>query len=374
MNIPEKINQIERLLLSHLSCKSEKGIQWVRAFNEGEVSRRSLDPSGKFYDRARLMQKGIQRKLKELPVHDNLSVAECEEYIRAIAPQATCDQKGILQNNVIGAYKALRMVTERYPEVSMWLKQYSSIKGANSIAKKQKEVMEKALQNDPRVLEYKKSINEWKDNQRYENWAYRTKAKYVAQQYGVSNRKAVKNWMKENGEYSIASKEFYDIVVETKAEIYLKDFIRDLMSEDIVVPKDASNMLACAGMAQGVWIGNILGGKYDYVELMPKNVETGYHPPYDKEYDGATAVLAHEFGHVLDYMTNAREDQEIKAIWNSSFINKMKEISTYAGKSCGEMIAEAFAEYLLCKNPRGLAKRIGERLNALYEEQYGSTK
>lgn len=83
------------------------------------------------------------------------------------------------------------------------------------------------------------------------------------------------------------------------------------------------------------------------------------------------SVIVHEFGHVLDFMTDASEDPEILKIWRKRSIDKGVEISNYAKDSCCEMIAEAFAEYHTCKNPRPLARRIGERMAQLYTEKYG---
>lgn len=68
------------------------------------------------------------------------------------------------------------------------------------------------------------------------------------------------------------------------------------------------------------------------------DMSTGYHRA--AKCSAPAAIAAHEFAHVLDYLTNFTTRAELLAALNSGFGGT---VSAYALKSPGEAIAESFA-------------------------------
>lgn len=374
MQTDKKIDLVRQLLLAFGVRNNETGIQWAKAFNREEGLRRQLDPSGQLYDRKRVMRVGTQRKLQALPNAEGLTVEKIEELVTVIAPRAVSRFDGVAEKNVKGAYRALAHVTRKYPEVSYWLRQYGSVKGQAAIGREKALEVQPSIEEGEELAECKKEMDAWRERER-DRWGgywIGQSADSVAKQYKVSSRAPVKKWLKENGAFARATSEFYEIVLDLTVEKTVKDCAKKLAQRAVnfYVPKD-SGYYACASSVGGVWIGNKLGTQ-DYDEEMRVNVEQNWHPPFDEEFGGAMSVMVHELGHVLDYMTGARDDPEILKIWRSKSIDKGKEISRYAKENCAEMIAEAFAEYHTSKSPRPLACRIAKRVDQLYTEKYGA--
>lgn len=376
MQTDKKIDLVRQLLLAFRVRNNETGIQWAKAFNREEGLRRQLDPSGQLYDRNRVMRVGTQRKLQALPNAEGLPVEKIEELVSVIAPNAVSKFDGVLEANVRGAYKALKRVTELYPEVSVWLKQFGSIGGLGTVEQARINELLGTMDDHPDVKRYKQLMENWKANEkttaanRYRGYG----AWWVAKYYSVAGRAPVKKWLREHGSSATATVEFFDLAIDLYVETRVQKRIKETAKKaaGLPVPKDDSGMLACAwNYGNGVWIGNKLGSRENFDESMIGQVARNWHPPFDEDCGGAMSVIVHEFGHVLDFMTDASEDPEILKIWRKRSIDKGVEISNYAKDSCCEMIAEAFAEYHTCKNPRPLARRIGERIAQLYTEKYG---
>lgn len=375
MQTDKKIDLVRQLLLAFGVRKNEAGIQWAKAFNREEGLRRQLDPSGKFYDRNRTMRMAVRRKLEAMPNDVNQPVKKIEELVSVIAPNATSKFDGLREGNVKGAYRGLILVAEQYPEVTAWLTQYSSVSGAKKVAKGSVAAASEKLEETDQVLSFKRELDLWKkDQDRHLEWALGSSAIYVASSYSVAGRAPVKRWMETHGgKYAKATKELFDIVVNTSAEKSLKDYITKTAkrTSDVYVPKDTGYYACLNPGHRGIWISNKVGGKYDYDECVKRDVESGFHPAVDEKYHGATSVMVHELGHALDFMTDAHSDPEILEIWNSPEIHLPTALSRYGATNPHEMIAEAFMEFMLNKEPRDVARRIGERLTKLYTEKYG---
>ena len=375
MQTDKKIDLVRQILLTYSVRNNEAGIQWAKAFNREEALRRELDPAGEFYDRNRVMREGVTRKLQAMPDEANLPVKKIEELVTVIIPNATSKFDGIQEGNVKGAYRGLILVAERYPEVTAWLTQYSSVRGAKKVSKESVVAASEKLEESDRVLSFKRELDLWKkDQDRNLGLILGSSAISVARSYSVAGRAPVKRWMEKNGgEYAAVTKEFFDIVVNACAEKSLKDYITKTAkrTSDVYVPKD-TGFYACLNPGyRGIWISNKVGGKRDYDECVKRDVESGYHPAFDEKYHGATSVMVHELGHALDFMTDAHKDPEILEIWNSVDVYLPKDLSRYGATNPHEMIAEAFMEFMLNKEPRDVARRIGERLTKLYTEKYG---
>ena len=189
---------MRQLLLAFRVRNNETGIQWAKAFNREEGLRRQLDPSGQLYDRNRVMRVGTQRKLQALPNAEGLPVEKIEELVSVIAPNAVSKFDGVLEANVRGAYKALKRVTELYPEVSVWLKQFGSIGGLGTVEQARINELLGTMDDHPDVKRYKQLMENWKANEkttaanRYRGYG----AWWVAKYYSVAGRAPVKKWLR----------------------------------------------------------------------------------------------------------------------------------------------------------------------------------
>ena len=93
------------------------------------------------------------------------------------------------------------------------------------------------------------------------------------------------------------------------------------------------------------------------------NVIMGFHPQGTGTFK---SVIDHELGHAIDYTVGARQDREIVKFWESLDAREVEiGLSAYANTSMAEFIAEGWSEYRNNPHPRLIAKKIGERLEAL---------
>nr|DAT83307.1 MAG TPA: portal [Caudoviricetes sp.] len=78
----------------------------------------------------------------------------------------------------------------------------------------------------------------------------------------------------------------------------------------------------------------------------------------------------HEFGHQLDKFLDLKNDKEIEKIHKQlTKENSFKEkLSGYSQKSKAEMIAEAWSEYRNNSEPREVAKKVGKRVEELWQQ------
>lgn len=123
-----------------------------------------------------------------------------------------------------------------------------------------------------------------------------------------------------------------------------------------------------AGVAfNGVWAK-------DYKKLSEaaaKDARTGWHPQGTEK---PVSILVHEFGHIVDYLLKdaGLRDKYLTPIANEvlqlSVTELGEQLSRYAGTNDREVIAEAFAEYRLSKNPRKWARKIGEAIEEAMTE------
>lgn len=97
-------------------------------------------------------------------------------------------------------------------------------------------------------------------------------------------------------------------------------------------------------------------------QTLEYNVSIGYHP---LGCDDTDSIVYHEIGHLLDRTLNVSDSAEFAALKKEYAPAKIAEgLSRYAAYNAQEMLAEGFAEYRCNKNPRPLARKIGELIDA----------
>lgn len=135
--------------------------------------------------------------------------------------------------------------------------------------------------------------------------------------------------------------------------------------------KNRDNYIALAVMVFGLFDAVIFDtqdfckSKYDNLHRdLINNSAFGFHP------DGCgttKGITYHEMGHLLDFMLGVSSSAEFTAMRREYSPERIaNELSEYATISAAEMLAEGFCEYMCRKNPRPLAKRIGEMIDRFY--------
>ncbi len=97
------------------------------------------------------------------------------------------------------------------------------------------------------------------------------------------------------------------------------------------------------------------------VEILKRDTEAGH---FVKGGGSVKAMIDHEFGHMLDYHYNLRNNPAIMAIMREAE-NVEEELSMYGSSSPAEFIAEAWSEYCNNPKPRKIAKKIGETIEKI---------
>ena len=115
---------------------------------------------------------------------------------------------------------------------------------------------------------------------------------------------------------------------------------------------------------------DILMGK-DIAELNLKakvNADFGFHPKHCTKFQ---CNIYHEVGHILDFILNLKHDEKLFRIieeHGSDYFNIVKNISEYAVEGgIGDIIAEAFAEYIVCPDSNNLINSIGSYIDYKYK-------
>lgn len=100
--------------------------------------------------------------------------------------------------------------------------------------------------------------------------------------------------------------------------------------------------------------------------VLTQNVTTQYHPI---GCDTIRSTVDHELGHQLDGLLGLSADADVISAYNQAVRTDIKsEVSTCAGESIGEFIAECWAESLNNPTPRAFAKKI----SSIVRERYGA--
>lgn len=95
-----------------------------------------------------------------------------------------------------------------------------------------------------------------------------------------------------------------------------------------------------------------------FINALESDVKSGWHPV---GCGTIASVFDHEIAHQIDYVTGLRDNQAMKALWNSLSNEDIKKgLSRYGAKNIAEFIAEGYAEYCNSDKPRSIANKIGE--------------
>ena len=90
-----------------------------------------------------------------------------------------------------------------------------------------------------------------------------------------------------------------------------------------------------------------------------------------KHCNNIQSMIYHEMGHVLTFILNLRDDKKLKAIIDKYTIYKEYiplMLSTYATTDEEELIADAFAEYMMCSKSNRLVNAIGTYIDNKYKK------
>ena len=116
--------------------------------------------------------------------------------------------------------------------------------------------------------------------------------------------------------------------------------------------------------------GNIIVGKnLDYLDERVKQAQKqGNRPEHCSNFK---SIIYHEFGHVLSFILNLDKDRGLYELIKEKSDN-FGEIRTMISffypthNVFDEIIAEAFAEYIMCSNPNELVSSIGNYIDEKY--------
>lgn len=121
----------------------------------------------------------------------------------------------------------------------------------------------------------------------------------------------------------------------------------------------------------GLAFGEILiGSNIEQLNLEAKqNSDVGFHPKHCSTFK---SVIYHEIGHVLDSILSLSNDKKLYTLISEKsdgFKTIHSKISVYALQAkLGEIIAEAFAEYMICPNANDLINCIGDYISKKYKD------
>lgn len=104
-----------------------------------------------------------------------------------------------------------------------------------------------------------------------------------------------------------------------------------------------------------------------FINTLKSDVKSGWHPT---GCGTIASVFDHEIAHQIDYAMSLRDNQAMKALWNSLKKEDIeKGLSRYGASNIAEFIAEGYAEYCNSEKPRDIASKIGE----IIEKAVGKT-
>lgn len=111
----------------------------------------------------------------------------------------------------------------------------------------------------------------------------------------------------------------------------------------------------------------------------PEYVSAGFHPKgteSDESHGAGEAIVMHELGHALGRLLEIQKSPEFQALRYGELasVDIAKEVSRYATTNNAELIAEAFCEYKLSKEPRRVAMAIGRMIDDAYNKKFGGPK
>lgn len=119
-----------------------------------------------------------------------------------------------------------------------------------------------------------------------------------------------------------------------------------------------------ASLFNGIVINEGYGADYEHFLSIKRNEVASGHKPLGC--DTVKATIDHELGHQIDSLLDARIDSIIKSTYNDFMLmvpqRQIDELSSYAATNIGEFIAECWSEYRNNPECRGIAKKIGKRI------------
>jgi len=126
-----------------------------------------------------------------------------------------------------------------------------------------------------------------------------------------------------------------------------------------------SKKLIYVGIAYGKkLIGNSIDGLNRMAEY---DVSKGFHPKHCTNFK---SYIYHEIGHILYHILRLEDDRkfmEMIELVSNGYKNISSDISKYAESNNSELVAEAFAEYIMCPTANKLVNSIGKYIDEKYK-------
>ncbi|MDE7192979.1 MAG: hypothetical protein K2O14_03310, partial [Oscillospiraceae bacterium] len=157
----------------------------------------------------------------------------------------------------------------------------------------------------------------------------------------------------------------------------VKEFMRKASVPSNTMAQSYSPITAEFLPFRGITVNSVYGGDSKlFADKLKQDVDSKFHPI------GCTtirSVLDHEIGHQLDDLLGIGNLQDIQELYTSRTLRELTDgLSEYTWNNknknkFSEMIAEGWAEYCNNPNPREIAKKIGETIEAEYKKQFGNS-
>lgn len=172
----------------------------------------------------------------------------------------------------------------------------------------------------------------------------------------------------KNKGYNIANEHIQSQIDATCRRLYRQLGINkvesDLIAQSFFYPVAEDSIDDVIRSFNGITVNKAQGGNYDkLLETLKEQVERKFHSQRNPTIKG---IFDHEFGHQIDKHYEISKKEEIIQLRKSKSNQEMtSELCTYAWRNrnkdiCGEMIAEAWAEYKNSDNPREIATKVGK--------------
>ena len=326
----------------------------------------------------------------------NLKPAEYVSQVKSWLPDSLICFKKMEAGNAKGVANAISDVLGRYPELANAQGMRLLGTGAELLAERKKqfdeierrvdEMMKTAdVSRHQRYAEGKfdATIQNAIQYRRWRCYGNYNLARELAKNYGVQNDKRIKSYVKDSSE---VTPEFLSMLREVYVQAYTKSqYVYELKHSNPKIFRPEIHIPKFQGMNQSkksyAWFsdgnGVILTNKFkqNLTDNIRRDEGSSFHPKgtlgSDSQSDAARSIVTHELGHALDYALDLRTNPEIFNLWRDHKKTMQDDLSEYAGTNIQEMIAEAFCEYMLSKEPRPLAQKIGQIIDNEYARRFG---
>ena len=311
---------------------------------------------------------GVLSRLKETPYRENASGDEYKTMIQSWLPDCAVYENGIDEQNMSGIAKAIHATLSDYPELGKRIKfvgaHYQPLWDRHFTQREQeiwkdKNFVKRAREHIDRVFtrateDKSRSITSTvmrlgllEDGSGIIRRLNQRTSNETLDSLTADELKAFKR--------AFAAKEKQDVLADASGRF---KFDKDVGPDAIAVAYARHG---------GTFIGMGYRCAVELRATEQANVKSKFHAPGGD--DSTQNIFTHELGHHLDHMLSLRGEERIHELYQEL---KEDDLCRYALDSedesvnKGEMIAEAFKEYRLSKNPRPFAMKVGKIIDEEY--------